>query len=268
MPTAPAFQFYASDYLSSSSVEDMTLEAEGAYVRLLARQWLDGWIPNDIGKLSKFCKRISQKRMADLWETYLKGQFEEIEPGRLANAKLEEVRQNQERFIASRRDAGRKGNEEKARRKADAERAQSDGTADAQRSPSSSSSTSSSKKKNKTPRSDDRRVAFRDFMFDQLRTIGIEPVTGPKTWKAYEAMLTSTAGKDFFALDRLKEFFTRFIKSPDPFHRRQGDPIQFFCLNINAFTREDYAASRPGNSSENRGRVPSAIRAPAYIPKQ
>ena len=47
MNKAPAFQFYAGDYLSSSRVTLLTLEEEGAYIRLLCHCWLHGSIPND-----------------------------------------------------------------------------------------------------------------------------------------------------------------------------------------------------------------------------
>lgn len=44
---APAFQFYPQDYLSSARVAEMTLEEEGAYIRLLCYCWTTGSIPAD-----------------------------------------------------------------------------------------------------------------------------------------------------------------------------------------------------------------------------
>lgn len=41
----PAFQFYPSDWLSSQRVQMMTLEEEGAYIRLLCYCWNHGSIP-------------------------------------------------------------------------------------------------------------------------------------------------------------------------------------------------------------------------------
>ena len=44
---SPAFQFYPTDYLASQRVQMMTLEEEGAYIRLLAYCWKHGDIPAD-----------------------------------------------------------------------------------------------------------------------------------------------------------------------------------------------------------------------------
>lgn len=44
---APAFQFYARDWLASQRVQLLTLEEEGAYIRLLCHCWLAGSIPAD-----------------------------------------------------------------------------------------------------------------------------------------------------------------------------------------------------------------------------
>ncbi len=47
MNPSPAFQFYPSDYLGSLRVQMMTLEEEGAYIRLMAYCWKNGSIPAD-----------------------------------------------------------------------------------------------------------------------------------------------------------------------------------------------------------------------------
>jgi uncharacterized protein YdaU (DUF1376 family) len=44
---APAFQFYPSDWLACSEISLLSLEEEGAYIRLLAHCWLHGSIPVD-----------------------------------------------------------------------------------------------------------------------------------------------------------------------------------------------------------------------------
>lgn len=43
----PAFQFYPRDWLASPSVMMMTLAEQGAYMRLLSFQWLNGSIPDN-----------------------------------------------------------------------------------------------------------------------------------------------------------------------------------------------------------------------------
>lgn len=47
MNKSPAFQFYPSDWLGSQRVSLMTLEEEGAYIRLLAYCWRHGSLPAD-----------------------------------------------------------------------------------------------------------------------------------------------------------------------------------------------------------------------------
>ncbi len=49
---SPAFQFYPADYLGSQRVALMTLEEEGAYIRLLCYCWEHGSIPSDPQKIS------------------------------------------------------------------------------------------------------------------------------------------------------------------------------------------------------------------------
>lgn len=44
---APAFQWYAADYLADEHVQMMTLEEEGIYIRLLSYCWREGSIPAD-----------------------------------------------------------------------------------------------------------------------------------------------------------------------------------------------------------------------------
>lgn len=50
--SAPAFQFYARDWLASGSVAMLTLEERGAYITLLARCWLMVELPLDAAELA------------------------------------------------------------------------------------------------------------------------------------------------------------------------------------------------------------------------
>src|SRR6478609_5386172 len=50
---APSFQFYPADWLSSQRVQMMTLEEEGAYIRLLCYCWSHGSIPSDPVKIGR-----------------------------------------------------------------------------------------------------------------------------------------------------------------------------------------------------------------------
>lgn len=108
MANPPAFQFYAADYLASSKVQRMSLEAEGAYIRLLAYSWQDGWIPTDLAKLARMCK-CSLKKMTSLWEEHLSECFVSDGAGHLVNERLEGVRKALLDFKANRSQAGSSG---------------------------------------------------------------------------------------------------------------------------------------------------------------
>jgi len=104
---SPAFQFYPGDYLSSSKVMRMSLEEEGAYIRLLCICWLDGFLPKNEKELAKFCK-ISALKFCRLW-THIADCFVESEPGKLVNLRLEKERAKQAKFRESKSYAGKKG---------------------------------------------------------------------------------------------------------------------------------------------------------------
>ena len=47
MSKAPAFPFYAGDFLSDANQMAMTLAEAGVYIRLIAHCWKDGSIADD-----------------------------------------------------------------------------------------------------------------------------------------------------------------------------------------------------------------------------
>jgi uncharacterized protein YdaU (DUF1376 family) len=55
---APAFQFYAAEYLADEHVSIMSVEDEGCYIRLLAYCWREGSIPADPQFQARLCKGI------------------------------------------------------------------------------------------------------------------------------------------------------------------------------------------------------------------
>jgi uncharacterized protein YdaU (DUF1376 family) len=59
--SSPAFQFYPADYLADANVQMMTLEEEGAYIRLLSYCWRESTIPADNASLSRLCKGASDE---------------------------------------------------------------------------------------------------------------------------------------------------------------------------------------------------------------
>src|SRR5215471_84097 len=160
----PAFQFYASDYLSSSKVQRMTLEAQGAYIRLLAYSWLDGHISTDIGQLARLCG-VSRKKMAHLWDNYLRDCFRptENDPNKLVNERLESVRSKLAEFKAERSTSGRLGAERRWRKHGPANDSANDSAVDEangsgieQPIAQNSSSSSSSSPPYSPPKGDDR----------------------------------------------------------------------------------------------------------------
>lgn len=88
----PAFQFYAAEYLADEHVQLMTLEEEGAYIRLLAFCWREGSIPKAIGALSRLCKGASTTVLT----TVLK-RFKPTDNGeRLVHPRLDAERKKQQ----------------------------------------------------------------------------------------------------------------------------------------------------------------------------
>lgn len=103
---SPAFQFYAADYLADESVQLMTLEEEGIYIRLLAYCWREGSIPADTASLSRLCKGASAETMAQPLGCFIS---HKRDASRLVHPRLENERKKQENFRQDRRNAGKKG---------------------------------------------------------------------------------------------------------------------------------------------------------------
>jgi uncharacterized protein YdaU (DUF1376 family) len=77
------FRVYPAQFLSDGQVDAMSTVELGACFRLLCRQWLDGFIPDDLAQLARLC-RLDARAMAEAWQT-LQHFFPEIEPGKRAN---------------------------------------------------------------------------------------------------------------------------------------------------------------------------------------
>lgn len=107
--TSPAFQFYASDFLSDENVITMSLAARGAYITLLCHAWKAGSIPADSKRIAKLCG-CHEADMAELWQE-LSCCFVSHPslPDRLVNRRMEEERNKQIERVAERAKAGKKG---------------------------------------------------------------------------------------------------------------------------------------------------------------
>jgi uncharacterized protein YdaU (DUF1376 family) len=101
MAKAPAFQFYANDFIGATITWDAI--ACGMYIRLLCTQWVNGSIPDDQ-------RRIAKAAGVDLAE--LQREWHLLEPkfpldaeGTRKNLRLEEVRQRQSDVSNARKEA-------------------------------------------------------------------------------------------------------------------------------------------------------------------
>lgn len=101
---APAFQFYASDYLADANVQMLTLEEEGAYIRLLAYCWREGDLPADPDALAKLCKGCPTDVITVVARLFI------LRPDktRLTHKRLEEERAKQQERRAQQSVAGRR----------------------------------------------------------------------------------------------------------------------------------------------------------------
>ena len=104
MSKNPAFQFYPGDYLSSQRVSLMTLEEEGAYIRLLCYCWKHGHIPSDPIQLAHLIGKGATVKLA----TKVSKMFLDKGGGRLVHDKLEELRTERNRWIEKSRRGGLK----------------------------------------------------------------------------------------------------------------------------------------------------------------
>ena len=136
---APAFQFYPQDYLASSRVAEMTLEEEGAYIRLLCYAWTTGGIPRDPER----CARLAGKGCSTTVATNVQRAFNEdpTDSTRLVHNRLELEREKQRLRKQQTSEAGHRSAEAR-RAKSTAEQTKNKRSTNVQRNvnPSSSSS--------------------------------------------------------------------------------------------------------------------------------
>ena len=109
MPESPAFQFYPAEYLSDENVAMMSLEEEGAYLRLMCYCWRQGTIPNDPVKLARLCKTTPAK-MEEMWPA-VSVCFRSTKDDRLAHPRLDVERTKQAGYKRKMSEAGKRGAE-------------------------------------------------------------------------------------------------------------------------------------------------------------
>lgn len=71
---SPAFQFYVTEYIGSLRVQMLSLEAEGAYIRLICFCWQHGSIPSNPREISKLvgkgCSTTLARVVAGMFERH------------------------------------------------------------------------------------------------------------------------------------------------------------------------------------------------------
>ena len=106
MSKAPAFQFYAADFLVGTS--SMTCAEVGIYIRLLCHQWDRGGLPNDPEALAKLAM-IHADGLDSTAIAPLMAKFQQCEDGLLRNERLAETRAKRDAYFDQKRQAGAKG---------------------------------------------------------------------------------------------------------------------------------------------------------------
>lgn len=103
--SSPAFQFYASDFLTATQSWDVN--EVGIYIRLLSNQWVNLKLPKDTERLARIAG-CSHDEFKKAW-VILGFKFLEGEDGFLRNIRLESVRAEKNTFLEKQRLNGLKG---------------------------------------------------------------------------------------------------------------------------------------------------------------
>lgn len=103
---APAFQFYAKDFLTDSNVIVMSLAERGAYITLICSCWLEGTLPSDVNRLARLCG-CPLSAFRKIWPA-LAPCFRRRGTDRLVHPRLERERQKQAEYKQRQSDASRK----------------------------------------------------------------------------------------------------------------------------------------------------------------
>lgn len=105
--TSPAFQFYASDFLSDDKVARMSFTEVGIYILLLSHAWLGCGLPTNPADVAKMLK-MPLPRFRKIWAGVL-GECFIREGEKLVNPRQERERQKQLDYRRRQSDNGAKG---------------------------------------------------------------------------------------------------------------------------------------------------------------
>lgn len=105
---SPAFQFYPADFLSDVNVVAMSLQERGAYITLLCFCWIQGSLPQDVGRLARLCG-VPFPQFRKLWPA-LEPCFRPAElTDRLRHPRLDREREKQSAYRLQQSERGKLG---------------------------------------------------------------------------------------------------------------------------------------------------------------
>ena len=100
------FKMDAAKFLCDAQIDVMSTLELGACLRLLCRQWIDGFIPDDLHLLARLC-RLDDAAMGEEWVT-LSPFFPVVEAGKRANRFMWIEREKIVAYLEKRSDEGTK----------------------------------------------------------------------------------------------------------------------------------------------------------------
>jgi uncharacterized protein YdaU (DUF1376 family) len=101
---SPAFQFYPKDWIVDTA--RFSLEEQGAFIRLLSHEWVEGPLPDSPTALARIVS-LSTARFRTVWKHI--GPLFAVVEGHLVNARLEDERAKQVAYRAEQSVRGQHG---------------------------------------------------------------------------------------------------------------------------------------------------------------
>lgn len=138
----PWFPFYYSDFFKDEKVQVMSNAQVGMYLRLLAHQWHEGSLPNEqtaLARLALAHPGEEEELLCIIRACFVKNG----RAGRLVNARLKQVKKEQEEKDQVNQERARKGGLARSRKQAESKQTLSSAQASYSESESESSSSSS-----------------------------------------------------------------------------------------------------------------------------
>lgn len=105
MAKDPSYPMYAQDF--DMDTADWGIDEVGVYIRLLNYEWINGYIPSNLDRISKIA-RVSPRKLQKIWEIIEK-KFSQNGIHILQNRRMEEEREKRNKYIESQRKSGKKG---------------------------------------------------------------------------------------------------------------------------------------------------------------